>query len=116
MFYNCSGLTNITIPDRVTSIGVFAFNSCGFTSITLPNNITTIGDCVFSSCIRLISITIPDSVISIGQYAFIECLNLTNIRYNGTIEQWNAIEKESGWNFETGNYTIHCTDGDIKKR
>ena len=25
------------------------------------------------------------------------------------------ISKGSNWNYNTGNYTIHCTDGDIPK-
>ena len=36
-FYNCSGLTNITIPDSVTSIGGSAFSGCSsLESITIP--------------------------------------------------------------------------------
>ena len=36
-FAGCSGLTSITIPNSVTSIGGGAFNSCsGLTSITIP--------------------------------------------------------------------------------
>jgi hypothetical protein len=31
------------------------------------------------------------------------------------MEQWNAISKGGSWNRNTGNYTVHCTDGDIGK-
>ena len=27
-FYGCSGLTSVTIPNRVTSIGYYAFHDC----------------------------------------------------------------------------------------
>ena len=40
-------------------------------------------------------------------------VNLTSITFNGTKAQWNAISKGYGWNFYTGNYTVHCTDGDM---
>lgn len=33
----------------------------------------------------------------------------------GTVAQWNAISKGDDWNSATGNYTIHCKDGDISK-
>ena len=63
----CSGLTSITIPNSVTSIGNSAFSYCsGLTSITIPNSVTSIGDYAFSYCSGLTSIIIPKSVISLG--------------------------------------------------
>ena len=44
-FYNCTGLTSITLPASVTSIGDYAFSDCrSLTSITLPASITSISD------------------------------------------------------------------------
>ena len=79
-FAGCSGLTNISIPNSVTDIGDDAFCYCsGLTSITIPNSVTTIGDGAFYDCSGLTNITIPNSVTSIGEYAFSECSGLTNI-------------------------------------
>ena len=51
-FFECSGLTSVTIPNSVTSIGSYAFAFCnGLTSITIPNSVTTIGDYAFDGCI-----------------------------------------------------------------
>ena len=79
-FYDCSGLTSITIPNSVTSIGTYAFYKCsGLTSITIPNSVTSIGDYAFYDCSGLTSITISNSVTSIRNYTFYRCSGLTSI-------------------------------------
>ena len=77
-----AGLTEYTIPDSVTTIGVYAFSNCSsLTSVTIPDSVTTIGEWAFYYCISLTSITIPDSVTTIGNYAFYVCSNLQE--FNG---------------------------------
>ena len=79
-FYNCQGLTSVIIPDSVVSIGNSAFEGCtGLTSVTIPNSITTIGRYAFTYCDSLTSVTIPDSVTTIGRYAFAYCDSLTSV-------------------------------------
>ena len=72
-FYGCSSLANITIPDSVTSIGMFAFNSCGLTSLTILDSITSIGENALSNCSSLTSCTIGSGITSISNYAFDSC-------------------------------------------
>ena len=83
------------------------------TSIVIPDGVTSIGEEAFRNCSLLKSITISDSVTSIGADAFDYCSSLVDITFKGTKAQWNAVEKGSWSN--TGNYIIHCTNGDIKK-
>ena len=79
-FAGCTSLTSITIPDSVTSIGGDAFSGCeSLTSITIPDSVTSIGDDAFAYCSSLTSIVIPDGVISIGESTFYNCYSLTSI-------------------------------------
>ena len=42
-FYNCSGLTSVTIPEGVTSISYSAFSGCSsLTSVNIPGSVTRI--------------------------------------------------------------------------
>ena|GEM_PF-3518186 len=107
-------IKEIVIPDTVTEIG-YQFTGWNGTSITIPDSVTNIGNDAFFNCSSLTSITIPGSVTSIGDGAFYECRNLTSIAFQGTKAQWNAISKGSEWNYETGDYMVHCSDGDIPK-
>lgn len=75
-----SGLTSVTIPDGVTSIGYMAFAWCvNLTSVVIPNSVTSIGNYAFSSCRGMTSLTIGNSVESIGESAFSGCHGLTSI-------------------------------------
>lgn len=113
-FSGCISLTNVIIPNGVAIIGSYAFHFCSsLTSITLPDGVTSIGDHAFYYCSNLTTVTIPDGVTSIGESAFGNCVSLTDINYNGTIQQWNSINKNSNWFIGPKNFTIHCTDGDI---
>ena len=97
-FENCSGLTEVTIPNSVTEIGEGAFMNCsGLTevnynaencismgsyyfqafsgcnnlkTINIGNNVKTIPNRAFEDCTSLTSVTIPNSVTEIGFYAF----------------------------------------------
>ena len=115
-FAYCECLTSVVIPDSVTSIGNSAFYNCSnLTSIVIGDSVTSIGNDAFSNCFILESIVIPESVTSIGQYVFSHCHSFTSINYNGTVAEWNAVDKLDDWDYAIGDYTIYCTDGEISK-
>ena len=92
-FYNCSGLTSITIPNSVTSIENYAFSGCsGLKSITIGNSVTSIGSGAFKGCASLTNIIIPNSVTSIGGSAFKECSSLTSIEIPNSV---TSIERDA---------------------
>ena len=73
------GCKETVIPHSVTSIGNSAFYQMGLTSLTIPDGIISIGQGAFSGCDLMTSITIPSSVVSIGFQAFWYCVKLENI-------------------------------------
>ncbi len=100
-FYGCTGLTGVEIPNSITSIGNCAFYGCaGLTNITIPNSVTSIGSYAFSGCTGFTSITVPNSVTSIGEYAFYGCTGLESITVNSENTKYYSennciIEKET---------------------
>ena len=111
-----SNITSVRIGDSVSKIGEWCFYSCyDLKTVEMGNGLTTIEYNMFESCENLTTITIGVNVESIGSSCFSDCYSLKDIYYAGTKAQWNAIKKGSWWDSNTGNYTVHCTDGDIAK-
>ena len=80
VFYNCIGLTEIYIPENVNSIGAYAFYNCeNLTQITIPSGVTKINNYSFYNLNKITEITIPAGVTEIGEYAFAGCSGINNI-------------------------------------
>lgn len=98
-FSSCSKLVNIELPSSVREIGEDAFYSCSsLTKISIPDGVTVINS-MFGYCSKLNTVTIPKSVTLIKTGAFSSCRGLTTMYYTGTAEEWEAIEKETKWNY-----------------
>lgn len=73
-------LTNVVIPDSVTTIGHCAFEGCiNLRSVVVPDSVTIIEPGTFSHCTSLKSIVIPTGVVAIANEAFLCCTNLRDI-------------------------------------
>ena len=91
----CDSLKSVIIPEGVTNIGMYAFSGCtSLESVKIPSSVTSIGYHAFSGCTSLTSVTIPNSVTTIGEYAFYDCNSLTI--YCEAYSQ--RSEWDSGWN------------------
>ena len=84
VFFSETGITSVTFPETLTSIGNQAFYSClSLASVTFPAGLTSIGNAAFDSCFSLASVTFPAGLTSIGNTAFDSCTDLTSVTFNG---------------------------------
>ena len=75
------GITSVTIPDTVRTIGRLSFNKLSnLASVVINgNSLETIGVSAFYGCKNLSSITIPQGVKTIDNYAFYNCESLSSV-------------------------------------
>jgi hypothetical protein len=139
-FYGVKSLVSVAIPSTVTAIYGNAFAFCtslvditfdegsklktldssflacsGIKEFEIPEGVTNAGHYTFNDCTSLEVVTIPTSVKTIGAGMFSDCSALTTINYTGTVAQWSAMTFKQDWNYNTGDYTVYCTDGTINK-
>ena len=140
-FYNCKNLSNITFQEGIPrmSSGTFSLTGVTFnkykggTYFTIHDNpyfvlVSYNGDSIaelhedtkiivgqaFLAYDKADTIIIPKGLQRIGFNDWYHH-KFSKIIYNGTIAEWNAIEKEEGWDSNNDNYIIYCTDGEINK-
>lgn len=109
-FYDCDKLETVLLPDSLTEVGSRAFAQCDqLRGIKLPDGVTQIGDSAFQDCAVLEALAIPASIETIGSDAFAGCGALRHIFFDGTKQQWQALNVG---NFGTET-TIYCVDGNL---
>ncbi|MBO7497267.1 MAG: leucine-rich repeat domain-containing protein, partial [Salinivirgaceae bacterium] len=115
---------NDGVKFAVTEIGYRAFYDCtGLTSVTIPNSVKNIDYLAFQNCVGLTSVTIPNSVTNIGGTAFADCQKLTEIKVDGDNSNYtseNGVLLSKGRDIliccpigKTGPYTIPNSVTDI---
>lgn len=89
-------LTNVIMPNTITSIGNYAFVFCYLLdNVVIPDGVTYIGYDAFYNCNNLHHTVIPKSVNYLGLSAF-EDTGLYTVTYKGSKSQWDNIEISEG--------------------
>jgi hypothetical protein len=78
-FSGCTALASWTIPAHVNNIGNYAFAGTGLTGITMPGTVTTLGTNVFDGCESLYDVTW--NIATISNYTFRNCTALTEFDF-----------------------------------
>lgn len=92
-FYECDYIIDIEINDIYERIGVFAFYKC----------------------VNLEMVTIGKNMKEIDICAFAQCSKLKQIKYFGSIQEWEAIIKGADWKSQAGDFSVVCTNGTLTK-
>lgn len=91
--------------------------------LSMNTDITTIPLYVFEGCSELEEITLPASITYIKGGSFNGCNKISRFYFNGTIEQWNSIEKEDfnagtsmakPWYNNSSITNIICSNGTVE--
>lgn len=94
-FANCENLKKVEFEkaSELSEIKIKAFAGCAsLSSIELPDQLTTLGSRVFKDNTALRLVTLPATLTSLGTDVFENCTALEFAIYEGTREQWEALE------------------------
>jgi len=111
--FSNTGLKSVVIPDRMSTIGNYAFSDCNvlktvttgkstsvigsgafqncteLKSVVLNDGLDTIGSAAFQNCTSLKSVKIPDSVTTVGMGAFVGCTSLQELTIPKNVESFD---------------------------
>lgn len=73
LFVNCKNLKKVILPSKVSSVGRQAFCGTGLTQVEIPNNITSLGYDCFGACSSITTVVLGNKVESCSQGVFWSC-------------------------------------------
>ena len=103
-FYDISELRAISLPSTLKKIGSYAFKNTGLTEIQFPEGLEIISPEAFAGCTGIEEIVLPDSVQDIGYAAFGNCARLQRVTLP---RSWSSVTPES---YHKGAIFYHCPD------
>lgn len=87
VFYNCSGLKEISMGSRITVIPTNTFNNCSnLAKVDMPNTVEIIGQSAFAYCGKLKTMELSQNLIKIETGAFFNCTGLQVMAFPDSLE------------------------------
>lgn len=115
--FNAKDHADINIPAVIDTYTVVAItrdpqfsNYTRLTGLWLPDGVKSIERYTFAECNLMKTVRLPKALKTVGDSAFRNCTALTDIYYQGSEEQWNAIQFGLSWN-DGVTATIHYNYG-----
>ena len=83
---NGEPVTDLVLPDTITTISKYAFSGASIQSVVLPRQLTSLGAYAFSACTGLTEVTLTSGVTTLGAGAFHGCTNLSTVSVEATVQ------------------------------
>lgn len=126
-FNDCASLEDLYIPSLEFYLDLDGYGSImsnvenlyidgeRVTEVVFPEGVERIPDYAFCNWSFLEGVYIPSTVNNIGYYGLAGCDSLTEIRFGGTVAEWEEIVRWSSyWKQSSDKYTVICIDGTIE--
>lgn len=98
LYLNDELVTDLTIPETVTSIGDYVFMGCrSLVNVWVSGNVKTIGNAAFSDCENLEYVGLYDGVSNVGSKAFYDCKKLNKIYISSSVSSIGAYAFDGSW-------------------
>ena len=86
-FYRCTSLTNLMLPTSVAKLGASAFSGCtSLKTAELSTALTELPESIFESCTALQSVTFSSNLKVVGSNAFKGCVALRDIQIPSSVQ------------------------------
>ena len=95
-FFECSNLTEVTLPNSLIKIDKAAFRFTGLTSVVIPDSVTCFGEDIFADCDNLNSITFPSNLIEMPIGIVASCPSLTSVQIPASVITFGNV-----WLYDT---------------